>query len=142
MVFDVINKVRISRLWVFCKRMFSEILQNSQENTCARDSFLKNSLWHRCFPVNFMKFLRAPFWQNSSGLLLMLRDYFTLGNKFADYFKLFQTNYRINRWVNYCEIWLSTIGSFFPVVYCSERNVSFVYWRLTFPSFQIREEKI
>ena len=45
--------------------MFLEILQNSQENTCARDSFfitlLKKSLWHRWFPVNFAKFLRTPF---------------------------------------------------------------------------------
>ena len=57
--------------------MFLEISQNSQEKTCAGDSFLKNSLWPRCFPVNFAKFLRTPFSQNSSGWLLMLRDYFT-----------------------------------------------------------------
>ena len=44
------------------------ILQNSQENTCARVSFLinlqtllKKRLWDRCFPVNFVKFLRTPF---------------------------------------------------------------------------------
>ena len=46
-------------------------VQNSQENTCARDSglgqrlrpatLLKKSLWHRCFPVNFAKFVRTPF---------------------------------------------------------------------------------
>ena len=24
-------------------------------------TLLKKSLWHRCFPVNFVKFLRAPF---------------------------------------------------------------------------------
>ena len=49
--------------------MFLKISQNSQENTCARASFLiklqasglKKRLWHRCFPVNFVKFLRAPF---------------------------------------------------------------------------------
>ena len=28
-------------------------------------------LWHRCFPVNFMKFLRTPFLQNTSGRLLL-----------------------------------------------------------------------
>ena len=27
-------------------------------------------LWHRCFPVNFVEFLRAPFLQNTSGQLL------------------------------------------------------------------------
>ena len=45
--------------------------QNSQENACTRVSFLiklqasptllKKSLWYRCFPVNFAKFLRTPF---------------------------------------------------------------------------------
>ena len=51
--------------------VFSEISQNSQENTCARVSFLiklqaacifiKKRLWHRCFPVSFAKLLRTPF---------------------------------------------------------------------------------
>ena len=54
------------------KKVFLEILQNPQENTCARVSFLiklhaapttslKKRLSHRCFPVNFVKFLRTPF---------------------------------------------------------------------------------
>ena len=55
------------------KKVFLKILQNSQENTCDRVSFfnkvaglrpatlLKKRLWHRCFPVNFAKFLRTPF---------------------------------------------------------------------------------
>ena len=30
----------------------------------------KNRLWHRCFSVNFGKFLRTPFSQNTSGRLL------------------------------------------------------------------------
>ena len=53
------------------KKVFLEISQNSQENTCARASFLiklqalpetllKKRLWRRCFPVNFAKFLRTP----------------------------------------------------------------------------------
>ena len=42
------------------------MLQNSQENLCARVSFLmklqlKKRLWYRCFPVNIVKFLRTPF---------------------------------------------------------------------------------
>ena len=52
--------------------MFLEISQNSQENTCARVSFwiklqatawtlLNKRLWHRSFPVNFVKYLRTPF---------------------------------------------------------------------------------
>ena len=44
--------------------MFLEISQNSQQNTCTR-------LWHRCFAVNFVKFLRTPFWQNIVGRLLL-----------------------------------------------------------------------
>ena len=48
------------------KKVFLDISQNSQESTCARVSFLiklqpstllKMRLWHRCFPVNFVKFL-------------------------------------------------------------------------------------
>ena len=57
--------------------MFLEISQNSQENTSVRSSFLiklqacslrpaillKKRLSHRCFPMNFVKFLRAPFYR-------------------------------------------------------------------------------
>ena len=35
-------------------------------------TLLKRKLWHRCFPVNFAKFLRTPFLQNTSGRLLFL----------------------------------------------------------------------
>ena len=62
--------------------MFLEISQNSQEKTCARASILiklqawpapllKRGLWHRCFPLNFVKFLRTPFSQNTYGRLLL-----------------------------------------------------------------------
>ena len=64
------------------KKVFLKISQNSQEKTCARVSFLvrlqvapatllKKRLWHRCFSVNFAKFLRTYFSQNTSGLLLL-----------------------------------------------------------------------
>ena len=52
------------------KKVVLEILQNSQESTCARVSFLiklqlatllKKRPWHKCFPSNFVKFLRTPF---------------------------------------------------------------------------------
>ena len=32
-------------------------------------------LWHRCFLVNFSKFLRTPFLQNTSELLLLCFDW-------------------------------------------------------------------
>ena len=74
------------------KKVLLEISQNSQENTCARDSFLiklqacifiKKRLWrpatllkkalcHRCFPVNFEKFLKTPsFTEHLQWLLLI-----------------------------------------------------------------------
>ena len=69
---DFLVTFRSSHADVFHKKVFLDILQNSQENSCARVSFLiklqtrpatllKKRLWHRCFPVNFAKFLRAPF---------------------------------------------------------------------------------
>ena len=53
------------------KKVFLEISQNSQGNTCARISLFKKRPWGRCFPVNFAKFLRTPFLQNTSGRLLL-----------------------------------------------------------------------
>ena len=34
-------------------------------------TLLKKRLWHGCFPLNFVKFLRTPFLQNTSGRLLL-----------------------------------------------------------------------
>ena len=53
------------------KKVFLEISQNPQKNTCTRASFLiklqalayhfiKKRLWHRCFSVTFAKFQRTP----------------------------------------------------------------------------------
>ena len=66
------------------KKVFLQILQNSQENTCARASFLikllapatllRKKLWHRCFPVNSAKFVRTPFFiEHLRRLLLYVR---------------------------------------------------------------------
>ena len=44
---------------------------------------LKQRLWYRCFPVNFVKFLRTPFLQNTCGRLLLkgiMRVYMFLKN--------------------------------------------------------------
>ena len=39
---------------------------------CLRPAtLLKKRLWHMCLPVNFAKFLRTTFWQNTSGRLLL-----------------------------------------------------------------------
>ena len=50
------------------KKVFLKLSQNSQEKTCAS---YKKSFWHRCFPVNFAKFLRTSFSRNNSGRLLL-----------------------------------------------------------------------
>ena len=47
-----------------CQSLFLVKLQTS--------SPAKMRLWHRCFPVNFAKFLRTPFLQSTSGRLLLL----------------------------------------------------------------------
>ena len=54
------------------KKLHQLLKKNSQEDTCSTVSFfsatlLKKSLWYRCFPVNFAKFLRTPFLENTSG---------------------------------------------------------------------------
>ena len=54
---------------MFYKKSVLKNSQNSLENTCARASFfslrpatlLKKRLWHRCFHVNFVKFLKTLF---------------------------------------------------------------------------------
>ena len=45
-----------------CKKVFLEISKNLQDNTCARVF-----LWHWCFPVNFAKFQRTPFYRKPLG---------------------------------------------------------------------------
>ena len=65
MKWENIRTCRSSRPEVFCKKAFLEISLISQENICAWVSFLIKlqvlGLWHRCFPVNFAKFLRTRF---------------------------------------------------------------------------------
>ena len=44
----------------------------SVEKVCLRPgTLLKMRLWHRCFPVNFVKFLRTPFFTEHLRWLLM-----------------------------------------------------------------------
>ena len=52
------------------KKVFLKTSQNSQENTCARASFWIRC-FHRCFPVNFAKYLRTSFLQNISRRLFL-----------------------------------------------------------------------
>ena len=50
---------------------FSEAATGQPQASHRLVSVLKKILWHRCFPVNFAKFLQTPFLQNTSGLLLL-----------------------------------------------------------------------
>ena len=66
--------------------LFSSAKKLFLENTCTGVSFLiklqpynlqvyqKKRLHHRCFPMNYAKFLRAPVLENISGRLLLLSD--------------------------------------------------------------------
>ena len=65
---------------VLWKKVFLEISQNLPENTFARASeacawglqlYLKKILSHRCFPVNFAKFLRTTFFIEQLWWLLL-----------------------------------------------------------------------
>ena len=61
------EKLRVQTLFTQCLRcIFSTTLKKTSSkmfdgilNTLA--TLLKRRLWHRCFPVNFAKFLRTPF---------------------------------------------------------------------------------
>ena len=60
---------------VFCKKRCSQNFRKIHRKTTvpvACNIILKKRLWHRCFPVNFAKFLRTPLLQNTSGWLLLL----------------------------------------------------------------------
>ena len=52
------------------EKLFLEISQNSQENIYASVSFWKR-LWHMCVVVNFVKFLRRPFFIEHLWCLLL-----------------------------------------------------------------------
>ena len=43
------------------EKVFSDVLQNSKENSLRPATLLEKRLWHRCFPMNFEKFLGTSF---------------------------------------------------------------------------------
>ena len=65
--------IRSSRPEVFCKKgVFRNFAKFTGKHMCQRlffnkvavlrpETLLKKSLWHSCFPVNFVKILRTPF---------------------------------------------------------------------------------
>ena len=80
------------------KKLFVEISQNSQENTCARASFLlklqarpatllKKRRWCRCFPVDFVKFRTKPFYTERFWWLLLESTIFLALMQFNSFFR-------------------------------------------------------
>ena len=71
--------IHCSRPKVFCKKgvlkNFSKFTGKHLCQSLRPATLLKKRLWHRYFPVNFAKFVRTPFLQNSSGRLLLLRPW-------------------------------------------------------------------
>ena len=64
---------RSSRPDVFCKKgVIPNFAKFAGKHPCqvsllTKSFFKKKRLWHRCFPVNFAKFVKTPFLQNTSG---------------------------------------------------------------------------
>ena len=50
-------------------QLINRIMRRFFETTLLK----KRQIWHRCFPVNFAKFVRTPFLQNTSGRLLWIQ---------------------------------------------------------------------
>ena len=61
---------------VLYEKVFLEI-----SRSCLRPAtLLRKRLWHKCFPVNFVKFLRRSFLQSTSGGVVLLVFLTSFGN--------------------------------------------------------------
>ena len=58
---------------IFSKFKEKHMCQGLFFNKVAGLTLFKKRLWHRCFPVNFEKFLRTPCLKNTSGRLLLYK---------------------------------------------------------------------
>ena len=76
-----------------CQNIFFNIIAGLRPVT-----LLKKRLWHRCFPENFVKFLRTPFFIENlqwlllslrlvQGEILLFRKYITSSSKLTDRFR-------------------------------------------------------
>ena len=62
------------------KKFFFKISQNSQENTCARVSFFKKRLWHRCFSMNFVK-LKNTYFYRTPPITASVQNFVSISNQ-------------------------------------------------------------
>ena len=58
------------------KHLRQSLFLNKKASELRPAFVFKKMLWHRYFPVNFVKFLRTPFLQNTSERLLPQMEYF------------------------------------------------------------------
>ena len=75
------TKFTLSNPFIFIIKHQSNrwLLQKQPPEVCCKKRpaiLLKKRVWHRCFPVNFVKFLRTAFLGNTSGRLLLLLVFF------------------------------------------------------------------
>ena len=94
LILNFIFIVRSSRPEVFCKKgVLRNFTKFTGKHLCQSPFFnkveglrpstlLKMRLWHRCFPVNFVKFLRTPFFIEHLWWLLLycFRDHIFVGD--------------------------------------------------------------
>ena len=84
---SVLSYTRSSRQDVFCEKdVLRNFIKFTGKHLCQslffnkvanlRPATYQKRDWHRCFPVNFAKFHRTPFLQNTSGRLLPLYCFF------------------------------------------------------------------
>ena len=69
-LFHLILRLAEVIIWRFFQKI--DVLKSFANLTgkqLSQSFFLKKRLGDRCFPVNFSKFLRSPFLENTSGLL-------------------------------------------------------------------------
>ena len=57
--------------WGSVEQVFLKVSQDPQESTCVGVLFLIRRLQYRCFCVNFVKFLRTPFFTEHLQWLLL-----------------------------------------------------------------------
>ena len=95
----IIKKFRSSHPDVFCK------------NGLRPTTLLKKRLWHRCFPVNFVKFLRTPFYIKHLWWLL-LKDKITITIRLLSKLQMFNLSWTQSPWdtprIHACNMSLST----------------------------------
>ena len=104
-------------LWSFAKFTEKHLCQSLFFNKVA--GIRPDTLWHRCFPMNFAKFLRTPFLENTSWRLLLkpVIHFFIYSIWLVWFFIFLDHDFRILK-LHQMD------GKYAPFIYF----VSFLYW--------------